>query len=153
MSHPSATVTAMTVGYLFSGVLTHLPVLAVLIVGLVLVASRRARLGPRSTMLARLGLAALILCQVLDVVWLLVFPQLIRSIDYRPSTYGVLTSGVGILLSGLMAAGLGLLVAALVTRAAGGGGPFEPSPYAFPAPGAPGSQPPGGPPPGYHGAP
>ncbi|MEV8505656.1 hypothetical protein AB0368_12625 [Actinoplanes sp. NPDC051475] len=143
----------MTVGYLFSGVLTHLPVLAVLIAGLALVTSRKARLGPRSTMLARLGLAALVLGELLGAVWFIVFPQLIRSLDYRPSTYGMVTFGVGLVLSTLMAAGVGLLIAAVVTRAPGGGGPFEPSPYAFPTPGAPGSQPPGGPPPGYHGAP
>ncbi|MFI7600970.1 hypothetical protein [Actinoplanes sp. NPDC049681] len=137
----------MTVGYLLSGVLTHLPVLAVLITGLVLVTSRQARLGPRSTMLARLGLAALILGELLGAVWVIVFPQLIHSLDYRPSTYGVVTFGVSLVLSVLTAAGVGLLIAAVVTRAPGGSAPFEPPPYAYPA-----TPPSAGPPPGYPGA-
>ncbi|MEV4641659.1 hypothetical protein AB0J80_30380 [Actinoplanes sp. NPDC049548] len=121
----------MTVSYLFSGLLGHLPVLAALIAGLVLVSARQTRLGPRSTTLARLGLAALLLSQLLNMAWLFVFPQLIRSLDYRASTYGMVTFGVSVVLSLLMAAGLGLLIAALVTRGAGGGGPFDGSPYGF----------------------
>ncbi|PRY31388.1 hypothetical protein CLV70_103274 [Pseudosporangium ferrugineum] len=140
MSHPWVTVSAMTVGYLLSGVLIHLPVLAVLIAGFIVVASRRARLGPRSTMLARLGLGILAACQVLEVVWLVVLPQLISSFDYRATTYGVLSLIVGILLSLLLAAGLGLLIAAVVTRAPSGDGPFGGSPYE-PAPFRPGEHP------------
>ena len=126
MSYPWSTVCAMTVGYLFSGVITHLPVLAVLIAGLVLVSARGARLGARSTMLARFGLGVLLAGQILDVVWFMMLPQIIASTDYASRSYGIMSLVVGIMLALLIAAGLGLLIAALVTRApAGPGGPFE----------------------------
>ncbi|WP_199511675.1 hypothetical protein [Nucisporomicrobium flavum] len=125
----------MTVGYLFSGVVTHLPVLAVLIGGLILVATRRARLGRRSATLAQLGLGALVLGQILDIIWIMSLPQIIGAMDYSSRTYGLMTLVVGIVLALVVAAGMGLLIAALVTRSPEGpGGPFEspPPPYQEP---------------------
>ncbi|MEV4707222.1 hypothetical protein [Actinoplanes sp. NPDC049316] len=123
----------MSVGYLFSGVITHLPVLAVLVAGLVLVATRRARLGRRSTSLAQLGLGALLLGQILDIAWFVLLPRIIGSLDYSTRTYGVLTLAVGIVLAVVVAAGVALLIAALVTRSPEGQDePFGSSPYQEP---------------------
>jgi len=128
MSYGWSTVTTMTVGYLFSGVITHLPILAVLITGLIVVGSRKDRLGRRSATFAQLGLGVLVLGQLLEIIWFLLLPEIIGSMDYSSRSYGILTLIVGILLAALLAAGLALLIAALVTRApAGPAGPYEPA--------------------------
>jgi hypothetical protein len=106
----------MTVGYLFSGVLGHLPLLAVLITGFVLVAARRARLGPRSVLLARLGLGALTLGSVLQIAWTLLLLIFSSRLDYSATRYGLLISGFGLVTALVSAAGVGLLIVALVTR-------------------------------------
>ena len=160
MSYAWSTVTTMSVGYLFSGVITHLPILAVLVAGLIVVGTRKARLGPRSATLAQLGLGLLALGQVLEILWFMLLPEIISSMDYSSRNYGIMTLIVGILLAALVAAGLAFLLAALVTRAPAGpagpferapagpyepapAGPYEPAPAAYqPAPnsyGAPGS--------------
>ena len=128
MSHPPVTVTAMNVGYLFSTFLGHLPVLAVLVAGFVLVATRRARIGARSALLAQLGLGVLVLSQLLQVLWSLAFPSLLSALDYSSSRYSVLTIVVGLILSLTFAGGIGLLVAAVVTRATTGRGFDGPGP-------------------------
>jgi hypothetical protein len=109
----------MSVGYLFSGVLGHLPLLAVLITGFVLIAGRRAWLGPRSVLLARLGLGALALGSVLQMVWTLLIPLLYSRLDYSATRYGLVISVFGLLTALISAAGVGLLIAALVTRSPG----------------------------------
>ena len=106
----------MTVGYLFSGVLGHLPLLAVLITGFVLVAARRARLGPRSVLLARLGLGALMLGSLLQIAWTLLLPLFYSRLDYSATRYGLLISAFGLVTALVSAAGVGLLIVALVTR-------------------------------------
>ena len=149
MSHPEARVADMTMGYLFSGVLGHLPLLAVLITGFVLIAARRARLGPRSVLFARLGLGALALATVLQIAWTILLPTLYSQLDYSVTRYGLLFSGVGLVTALVSAAGIGLLIAAVVSRGSGPGfagqppGPFAGSPYeggqgfgGGPAPGA-----------------
>jgi hypothetical protein len=109
----------MTVGYLFSGVLGHLPLLAVLIAGFVLIAARRARLGPRSVLFARLGLGALVLGSLLQIAWTLLIPVLYSRLDYSATRYGLLFSGVGLVTALVSAVGVGLLIAAVVTRSPG----------------------------------
>jgi hypothetical protein len=106
----------MNVGYLFSGVVGHLPLLAVLIAGFVLVAARRARLGARSVLFARLGLGALLAGSLLQMAWTMLFPVLYSSLDYPASQYGVLFSLTGLMTSLISAAGVGLLITAVVTR-------------------------------------
>ena len=153
MSYAAARVADMTMGYLFSGVLGHLPLLAVLIAGFVLVASRRERLGPRSVLFARLGLGALAFGSVLQIVWTFLLPTLYSSLDYSVTRYGLLFSAFGLATAVLSAAGVGLLIAALVTRSPGpaypgqppAGGPFTaPPPYGGAQPDGPGDRPPGG---------
>ncbi|MFC3383934.1 hypothetical protein [Couchioplanes azureus] len=134
----------MSVGYLLPALLTQLPLLAVLVAGLVVVSARRAHLGPRSVMLARLGLGLLVASQLCNMLWFAVFPQVVRSMGGTGSRYAVATASVGIVLSLLLAAGVGLLVAAVVTRAPAAPGAFPAAPGGFPA--APGGFPaaPGG---------
>ena len=125
----------MTVGYLFSGVLGHLPLLAVLIAGFVLIAARRARLGPRSVLFARLGLGALVLGSLLQIAWTLLIPVLYSRLDYSATRYGLLFSGVGLVTALVSAVGVGLLIAAVVTRSPGpafAGQPPSGGPYAGP---------------------
>ena len=119
----------MSVGYLFSGMLGHLPMLAVLIAGFVLVAARRERLGPRSTLFARLGLGALVLGSLLQMGWTVLFPALYSSLNYSPSDYGVAFALIGLMTSVISAAGVGLLIAAVVSRGPAGG-------FGGPGPGA-----------------
>jgi hypothetical protein len=106
----------MSVGYLFSGMLGHLPLLGVLIAGFVLVAGRRRRLGPRSVLFARLGLGTLVLGTLLQWAWTLLIPMLYSSLDYSATRYGVVFGLVGLITSVISAAGVGLLIAAVVTR-------------------------------------
>lgn len=128
MSYAWSTVTTMTVGYLFSGVITHLPILAVLVTGLIVVGTRKARLGPRSATMAQLGLGLLVLGQVLEIIWFMLLPEIISSMDYSSRNYGIMTLIVGLFLAALVAAGLALLIAALVTRTpTGAAGPYEPA--------------------------
>ena len=145
----------MSVGYLLSGVLGHLPLLAVLIAGFVLVAARRERIGPRSVLFARLGLGGLLLGSLLQLAWTALLPTLYSRLDYSVMRYGLLFSGIGLVTALLSAAGVGLLIAAIVTRSPGpafagqppGGGPFVGPPYDSQPFGA-GDRPPGGPFPG-----
>jgi hypothetical protein len=109
----------MNVGYLFTGMLGHLPLLAVLVAGFVLVATRRRRLGPRSVLFARLGLGALAAGSVLQVAWTMLLPTVYSRLEYSATRYGLLFSGVGLVTSLVSAAGVGLLIVALVTREPG----------------------------------
>ncbi|MEU8232092.1 hypothetical protein AB0C12_21105 [Actinoplanes sp. NPDC048967] len=127
----------MTVGYLFSGLLGHLPLLAVLIAGFVLVAARRDRLGPRSMLFARLGLGALLLGSLLQFASTMLIPVLYSSLDYSATRYGLVFGLFGLITALISATGVGLLIAAVVTRGSAPG---------FPGP-APGGQPFAGPPP------
>ncbi|WP_212994005.1 hypothetical protein [Actinoplanes auranticolor] len=140
----------MSVGYLFTGMLGHLPLLAVLIAGFVLVATRRERLGPRGTLLARLGLAALLLASLLQFAWQMVIPVLYESLDYSATQYGIVFGLIGLITSVISAAGVGLLIAAAVSRNPGpgfAGAPLDGSqPFAGPPP--PGGQSYGNAPPG-----
>ncbi|WP_344933055.1 hypothetical protein [Actinoplanes nipponensis] len=119
-------------GYLFSGVVGHLPLLAVLITGLILLAGRRERIGPRRLLFARLGLSVLILGSLLQFAWTLLVPTLYSRLDYSASQYGMLFSAVSLLTAVIFAAGVGLLVAALVSRDSGAGAAFAGQPFAGP---------------------
>lgn len=113
----------MSVGYLFSAVLGHLPLLAVVIAGFVLITTGRERIGPRSVLLGRLGLGALAVGSVLQIAWTMAIPALYSTLDYSATRYGLLFSVIGLITSLISAAGVGLLIAALVTR--GSGRPFD----------------------------
>jgi hypothetical protein len=106
----------MSAGYLVSGVVFHLPMLAVLIVGLVLLAQRRGRIGGRSALLGQFGLGLLIFDTILQAAWTLVIPQLYRSFDTSVASFGAISGLVGVMLAVLSTGGIALLIAALVTR-------------------------------------
>jgi len=144
----------MSVGFLFSGVLGHLPLLVVLVAGFVLIATRRAWLGPRSVLLARLGLAALALSSLLQLAWTMLIPTLYSTLDYSMMRYSLLISVSGLVTSLISAAGVGLLIAAVVSRSPGpafsgppptGGPPFPGPPYQGSQPYGAGDQPAGPP--------
>ncbi|MFG1602640.1 hypothetical protein [Actinoplanes sp. NPDC049265] len=104
--------------FAFSSLLVQLPLLVVLIAGFVLISSRRARLGARSTTLAMIGLALLTGELILSMIWTISFPQLIASLDLQPSGFGLISAAVSLILTSLTAVGLSLLIAALVSRPA-----------------------------------
>jgi hypothetical protein len=114
--------------FAFSSFIVQLPLLVVLIVGFVLVSSRRARLGARSTTFAMVGLALLTVELVLTTIWTMAFPSMVASLDLETSSFGLISAAVGLLLTALTAIGLGLLLAALVSRS-----PADPGPPAPPA--------------------
>ncbi|MEV6629280.1 hypothetical protein AB0M54_00840 [Actinoplanes sp. NPDC051470] len=102
--------------FAFSSFVVQLPLLVVMIVGFVLVGSRRARLGPRSTTFAFIGLALLTAELVLTTIWTMSFPSLVSSLDLEVSSFGLISAGVGLVLTALTAVGIALLLAALVSR-------------------------------------
>lgn len=134
----------MNLGYLFSGVVVQLPLLAVIITGLVLVGVRRARIGRRSAMLAQLGLGLLALDLILQAAWSMFLPQVVRSVDVTMRNFGVVAFTVSLLLALLMTVAVGLLVAAIVTRE-----PTVAAPGPYPAQASPPGSPYAAPPPGH----
>ena len=111
--------------YVFSGLLGQLPMLAVLIAGFVLVSTRRARIGARSATLALAGLGLLTFDLVLQSIWNVLFPRLVASLDLRAASFGLASFGVGLILALLTAIGIGLLIAALVSRSPRGPGSLQ----------------------------
>jgi hypothetical protein len=117
-------------GLLFSGVVVQLPLLAMLIAGFVLISARRARIGARSALLARIGLAVLAVNLVFQAIWTMLFPRLLSSLDLEYRQFGMLSFGAGLILTVLLAAGIALLIGAIVTRADPATPPWNPGTYA-----------------------
>lgn len=113
---------AMSVGYLLSNLVGHLPMLAVLVAGFVLVSARGRAIGPRSAGLARLGLAVLTVTVVLQLAWSVALPRVLSSLD-STTRFGIASFVIGMFLALLSAAGIALILAAVVTRAPAGPGP------------------------------
>jgi hypothetical protein len=127
----------MSASYLFS-TLFHLPMLAVLIVGLVLVGQRRAVIGRRSTMLARIGLIVLVLAEVLQAAWTVAIPLIYSALDNATvASLGLLSGLVGVILSLLAAVGIALVIAAVVSRNANPGPAAGYAEAGYPGPGYP----------------
>src|SRR5690242_4140811 len=118
MSHPTGTVgRVISIGSFFGIVAVQLPVLAALVVGLVLLAGQGNRLPPRSRLLARFGLVLLLIERLVSLAWSAFVPQLLARLDLDNGvvhTYAIASALVGFLLALLAAAGIGLLVAALL---------------------------------------
>ncbi|MEV6596932.1 hypothetical protein AB0M36_08730 [Actinoplanes sp. NPDC051346] len=126
----------MTLEFVLLTIAGHSPLLAVLIAGLALLSARRARLGPRSVTLARLGLSVLLVSKLLSLLWDLAFPLLMYSPVYlEQQDYLRLTRVVSIVVTLLSAAGLAVLIAAVLARAQAGGAP-TPGPFGAPVPSA-----------------
>ncbi|GIE08908.1 hypothetical protein [Paractinoplanes ferrugineus] len=140
----------ISVGAFFGTFLVQAPVFGVLVVGLVLLGTQGRRLPPRSRQLARLGLVIMLVEGAASMLWTALLPQLLSRMSYERGfvqTYGIASAIFGIIMSLLVAAGLGLLIAALLAARQ----PAPPPPGAAPTPWGP---PPGaapatwGPPPG-----
>jgi len=145
MSYEPGTVHAMLASYLVSGILPRLPLFLVLIIGVVLVARARAKVGARSATLAHLGLGALFLDLIAGLIWAFALPQVYRSLDSSMS-FNVVNTLIALVQSILMTVGVALLVAAVVvTRTAPGSGRPAGPVYGMPVPATPG--------PGYPAAP
>ncbi|MFI5842898.1 hypothetical protein ACIA8K_24640 [Catenuloplanes sp. NPDC051500] len=106
--------------YFFAAV-TSLPMLIACVAGLVLVRARARALPPRTTRLATAGLAALLASTVASMGWQVALPFLIRK---DMSLYTMAAGVQWVLTAGLAVAGLGLLIAAVLTRSAPAAGPY-----------------------------
>jgi hypothetical protein len=97
----------------------QLPILAVLVLGLVLLSGSRRRLPGRAGVLARAGLAVLLVEALLGVLWSGLMPLYLSQATFRDGAVlrniGLASAAVQFLLGVLVAAGLGLLLAALLT--------------------------------------
>ena len=104
------------IGALTGSLLVQLPVLAALIAGLVVLSMPGRRLPGRAGLLARGGLLVLLVQTLAATVWNAAFQQILISarLDYSVTEFGVLNAIVNFMLSVAFAAGLGLVIAALV---------------------------------------
>lgn len=142
MSHPTGTFGGVISLVGFLGIfLVQVPVFAVLIVGLILLSGPGRRLPPRSLLLARAGLGVMLAEVLASMTWSALLPQILSRMDYRDGfirTYGIINGIVGFILAILFAAGVGLLVAALLgaREPSAGGPPPNPAPSG-PAPSGP----------------
>jgi hypothetical protein len=103
----------------FGRLIVELPMLAVLLTGLVLVSVRRAQLGARVANFALAGLGVLAVAAVLSLAWSYAFPYLIadRTVqDYSIRDLGMLSAIVSIILALITAAGVALLIGAILAR-------------------------------------
>jgi len=111
--------------YVFSGLVGQLPMLIVLIAGFVLVGSRRTRIGARSATLSLTGLGLLTFDLILQSIWTILFPRLVVSLDLRAASFGLASFSVNLILTILTAIGIGLLIAAVVSRSGATRDPFQ----------------------------
>lgn len=143
MSHPADTVCGVYSLASFFGIfLVQLPILAVLVLGLILLSTPGRRLPPRSLLLARAGLCAMLAECIGSMAWTLILPQVFMRASYEGGlvrNFGIASALVGFLLAVLFATGVGLLVAALLSAR----DPAPPAAYPAPGPVPPGSFPPG----------
>lgn len=97
----------------------QLPILAVLVLGLVLLSGARRRLPGRVGVLARAGLAVLLVETLLGVLWSGLMPLYLSRATFRDGSVlrniGLASAAVQFMLGVLVAAGLGLLLAALLS--------------------------------------
>jgi hypothetical protein len=116
--------------------LVQLPLLAVLVTGLALVAGRRRRIGARRATLALAGLGALALTLFLSVLTSVLVPTLVTEFDVRATQIGVFSAISALAMSALTAAGVALLLAAILSA-----GPDQqpPARYQPPMPDGPGT--------------
>ena len=102
------------------------PTVITLVVGIVLIAVRRDRLGPRSRGLGIAGCAVLLVDGLANTVYTVALPQLLRERSISDLNVVIGVSGLFFVL--LNCVGLALLVAALVT-AGGRQAPPPPAPW------------------------
>ena len=133
-----------SIGAFFGTLVVQLPILAVLVLGFVLLSTPGRRLPGRAGTLARFGLGLMLAHSLGAMTWSIALPELIGRMNYGGGmvrNIGYASALVGFMLSLLLAAGLGLVIAALVSARPADPGPAHPPPGWNPAP-PPGSVPP-----------
>jgi hypothetical protein len=141
----------VSIGAITGVLLGRLPLLVVLIVGVILLIVRRARMPRSAFWLGVAGVVVLTLSAVTDVFWVSWVPNLYRDSSVADVT--VLISVVGLTLSLVHAIGIGLIIASALIRpavppadfggfAAPGAGFAPPYPAGVVPPAAPQSGPP-----------
>ncbi|MGN9911712.1 hypothetical protein ACTMTJ_29650 [Phytohabitans sp. LJ34] len=106
----------------------QLPALIVLVVGLVLVATRRHTLTSRARALATSGCAVLLAGILLGVAWTSSYIWVYADGDFNAREFGLITAAVGLVLTLIHATGLALVIAAVLA------GARPAAPPAFPMP-------------------
>ena len=106
------------------------PTVVTLVIGIVLIAVRRDRLGPRSRGLGIAGCAVLLVDGLVNTAYTVALPQLLRERSISDLNLVIGVSGLFFVI--LNCAGLALLVAALVTAAGGRPAPPPPAPWGPP---------------------
>ncbi|GAB2936714.1 hypothetical protein GCM10027280_26070 [Micromonospora polyrhachis] len=101
-------------GDLLGPSLGTLPTMLVLVVGLILVAVAGKRLPGRARVLAFLGGAVLLLELLLALAWGLAIPTLFREGVFNHAEFTPISLVVSLLLSLMQAAGIGLLIGAVL---------------------------------------
>ncbi|MER5702639.1 hypothetical protein ABT023_11935 [Micromonospora sp. NPDC002296] len=103
--------------YSATQVAAQLPTLLVLVAGLTLAIVFRDRLGRRSRLLLVSGVVVLLVGTLVSLAWLLALPRLYGSGGASMSVVTVarLNTGVSLVLALLHPAGLGLVIAAVLT--------------------------------------
>jgi hypothetical protein len=113
----------------------QLPALVVLVVGLLLVATRRRTLTGRAGVLAISGCAVLLAGILLGVAWTSSYIWIYADGDFDVRSFGVLSSVVGLALTLVHATGLALVIAAVLAGARPAAPPSFPIVRDEPAPG------------------
>ena len=121
----------LPLGAFVGTLVVQLPILAVLVLGLVLLSGPRRRLPGRAGVLARAGLAVILVETILGVLWAGLLPLYLSQATFRDGSLlrniGLASASVQFLLGVLVATGLGLLLTALLT--AHRSDPAPPSPF------------------------
>ena len=129
-SHPFGTVSGVwQFGVAAGQLIVQLPMLVVLLASFIVVSTRRQAIGGRRATLALAGLVVLVADVVLSTIWAFMLPTLVGRGSFQMSQIGVISSVVGFVFAAMLATGVGLLVAALVTPSM----PPQQQPY-FPPP-------------------
>jgi hypothetical protein len=106
----------------------QLPMVIVLVVGLVLVVTRRRTLGDRAGAMALTGCVVLLVGSFADVVWIATFPWMMDEYDLDTRDFGLMASALGLALTLIHATGLALIIAAVLS----GRRPAAPPPFPVP---------------------
>jgi hypothetical protein len=91
------------------------PMAIVLVVGLVLVTTRRRTLGGRAGAFALAGCVVLLGGFFSDVAWIAALPWLIDEYDLDAGDFGLMVSALGLVLTLIHATGLALIIAAVLS--------------------------------------
>jgi hypothetical protein len=102
-------------GTVVGQLVVQLPVVLVLVVGLILVAVRGRRLSGRARSLGFAGIGLLLLGALMSAAWSIAIPSIVLDNHLTSREYGPLSAGVGTLLGIWHAAGLALLIGAVVS--------------------------------------